>query len=58
MTAAGETHVRRWSAHPWRARAVRLVVYCLPIAASLAFVQIVTAFTGVPISSLWLFLAW
>ena len=58
MTAAGETHVRRWSAHPWRARAVRLVVYSLPIIASLGFVQLVTALTGVPTSSLWVFLAW
>ena len=31
MTAAGETHVRRWAAHPWRARAVRLLVYSLPV---------------------------
>ena len=58
MTAAGETHVRRWTARPWRARAVRLLVYSLPIAASLAFVQLVTALTGVPTSSLWIFLAW
>ena len=58
MTAAEETHVRRWTAHPWRARVVRLLVYCLPIAASLGFVQLVTAFTGVPTSSLWVFLAW
>src|SRR6266581_3081087 len=58
MTAAGETHVRRWAAHPGRARAVRLVVYCLPIAASIGFVQLVTSLTGVPTSSLWAFLAW
>jgi hypothetical protein len=43
---------------PWRARAVRLVVYSLPIIASLGFVQLVTALTGVPTSSLWVFLAW
>src|SRR6266542_2898976 len=58
MAAAGQTHVRRWTAHPWRARAVRLVVYCLPIAASIGFVQLVTSLTGVPTSSLWAFLAW
>src|SRR5437763_1235670 len=58
MTAAGETHVRRWAAHPWRARAVRLLVYSLPIAASIGFVQLVTSLTGVPTSSLWAFLAW
>src|SRR5919109_4158085 len=58
MTAAGETRVRRWAAHPWRARAIRLVVYCLPIAASVAFVRLVTALTGVPTFSLWIFLAW
>src|ERR671935_79200 len=58
MTAAKETQMRRWAAHPWRARAVRLLVYSLPIAASVGFVQLVTAVTGVPTSSLWLFLAW
>src|SRR5919198_1071619 len=58
MTAASETHVRRWTAHPWRARAVRLLVYSLPIVASVIFVQGVTALTGVPTSSLWVFLAW
>jgi hypothetical protein len=58
VTAAEDTRVRRWSAHPWRARAVRLLVYSLPIIASLGFVQLVTAFTGVPTSSLWVFLAW
>jgi hypothetical protein len=58
MSAASETHVRRWTAHPWRARAVRLLVYILPIAASVGFVQLVTGLTGVPTSSLWVFLAW
>src|SRR5438477_1556579 len=58
MTAAGETHVRRWAAHPWRARAVRLAVFGLPILASVVFVQILTSFTGVPTSSLWVFLGW
>src|ERR687888_1714463 len=58
MTAAKETQMRRWAAHPWRARAVRLLVYSLPIAASVGFVQLLTALTGVPTSSLWIFLVW
>src|SRR5438067_10897983 len=58
MAAAGQTHVRRWTAHPWRARTVRLLVYSLPIAASIGFVQLATSLTGVPTSSLWAFLAW
>ena len=58
MTAAEGTHERRWAAHPWRARALRLLVYVLPIAGSLAFVRFATTITGVPTSSLWMFLAW
>jgi hypothetical protein len=49
---------RRWQAHPWRARGLRLLVYALPIAASLGFVHLVTSLTGVPTSSLAVFLAW
>ena len=48
----------RWSARPWAARTLRLVVFGLPILASVAFVQAVTWFTGVPTSSLWVFLGW
>ena len=49
---------RRWSAHPWAARGLRLLVFGLPILASVAFVQALTSFTGVPTSSLWVFLGW
>jgi len=48
----------RWSARPWRARAVRLTVYALPIALSLVFVHVATSVTAPPTASLWLFLAW
>ena len=58
MSAVDGTHTRRWSAHPWRARGLRLLVYLLPIAGSLLFVRLATGLTGVPTSSLWLFLAW
>jgi hypothetical protein len=49
---------RRWEAHPWRARGLRLLVYALPIAGSLGLVHLVTSFTGVPTSSLAVFLLW
>src|ERR671924_1974513 len=49
---------RRWDAHPWRARGLRLLVYVLPIAGSLGFVHLVTSLTGVPTSSLAVFLLW
>jgi hypothetical protein len=49
---------RRWAAHPWRARGLRLLVYALPIAGSLAVVHVVTSVTGVPTSSLTVFLLW
>ncbi len=55
---AAERASPRWSAHPWRARGLRLLVYALPIGGSLLFVRLATAVTGVPISSLWIFLAW
>jgi hypothetical protein len=56
--AAAAGHQPRWSAHPWRARGLRLLVYALPIAGSLAFVRVATSITGVPTSSLWVFLLW
>ncbi len=49
---------RRWSAHPWAARGLRLLVFGLPILASVAFVQTLTSFTGAPTNSLWVFLGW
>ncbi len=54
--AAGQR--RRWAAHPWRARGLRLLVYALPIVGSLAVVHLATSLTGVPTSSLSVFLAW
>ena len=56
--AAADLHQPRWAAHPWRARGLRLLVYALPIACSLAFVRLVTSVTGVPTGSLWIFLLW
>ena len=56
--AAADGHQPRWSAHPWRARGLRLLVYALPIAGSLGFVRVATAVTGVPTRSLWVFLLW
>ena len=56
--AAADGHQPRWSAHPWRARGLRLLVYALPIAGSLAFVRLATAVVGVPTRSLWVFLLW
>ena len=58
MTAADRTDRRRWAAHPWRARGLRLLVYALPVAGSLGFVHVATSITGVPTSSLWIFLLW
>ena len=55
---AAEKASPRWSAHPWRARGLRLLVYALPIAGSLLFVRVATTVTGVPTASLWMFLAW
>jgi hypothetical protein len=48
----------RWSARPWAARTLRVVVFGLPILASVAFVQLLTSVTGIPTSSLWAFLGW
>jgi HD domain/Bacterial Ig domain len=53
-----ERQQRRWAAHPWRARGLRLLVYVLPILGSLGVVHVVTSLTGVPTSSLTVFLAW
>src|ERR671931_2391803 len=58
MTAADGAPARRWAAHPWRARALRLIVYALPIAGSLGFVRLITSVVAVPTSSLWIYLAW
>jgi HD-GYP domain len=56
--AAANVSGGRWSAHPWAARALRLAVVAVPILASVAFVQFLTSLTGVPTSSLWVFLGW
>ena len=56
--AAADGHQHRWSAHPWRARGLRLLVYALPLGGSLLFVRLATAVTGVPTASLWIFLVW
>ena len=48
----------RWAAHPWRARGVRVLVYALPIAASLGFVFFATSIVRAPTSSLGVFLLW
>src|SRR6185503_7624619 len=58
MAAVADGRQHRWSAQPWRARGLRLLVYALPIAGSLAFVRVATSVTGVPTSSLWVFLLW
>lgn len=50
--------MRRWSAHPWRARALRLLVYGLPVVLSLALVHLATSLLTPPTASLWIFLAW
>jgi hypothetical protein len=56
MTAAAG--VERWSAHPWRARLLRVLVYAVPVAGSLLFVQAATALVGTPTSSLTVYLLW
>jgi hypothetical protein len=48
----------RWSAHPWRARGVRVLVYGLPIVLSLAFVRLATSIVPAPTGSLGIFLLW
>ncbi|HEX9640630.1 MAG TPA: hypothetical protein VGB13_04880, partial [Candidatus Krumholzibacteria bacterium] len=48
----------RWSAHPWRARGVRLLAYAFPIVLSLVFVQFATSIVRPPTASLWVFLLW
>jgi hypothetical protein len=58
MSGTQARHPRRWAAHPLRARALRLLVYALPIAGSLGVVHLATSFTGVPTSSLTVFLLW
>ena len=58
VTAAKGTYPHRWSAHRWRARGVRLLVYAFPVALSLAFVRVATSITSPPTGSLWVFLAW
>src|ERR1700730_13830253 len=58
MAAAERTPQRRWSAHPWRGRALRLLVYAVPIAGSLAVVRLATVITGVPAESLGVFVLW
>jgi hypothetical protein len=54
----GATAARRWSAHLWHARALRLIVYALPVALSLGFVHVVTSVATAPTASLWSFLIW
>jgi HD domain len=58
MSGTQLRHPRRWAAHPWRARGLRVLVYALPIAGSLAVVHFATSITGVPTSSLTVFLLW
>src|SRR5579884_3832582 len=55
---SGSAEPGRWAAHPWRARTLRLLVYAVPIAASIAFVRGTTAITGTPTGSLAVFLLW
>ncbi len=57
MAATGGVR-HAWSAHPWRARSLRLLVYLLPVAASLAVVRVITDIGGVPTGSLGVFLLW
>jgi hypothetical protein len=45
-------------ARRWLARGLRLLIYALPIAGSLAFVRLATLITGVPTGSLSIFLFW
>jgi len=58
VTADKGAYPHRWSAHPWRARAVRLLVYAIPVALSLAFVHVATSITSPPTASLWVYLLW
>ncbi|HEU0247550.1 MAG TPA: HD domain-containing phosphohydrolase [Gaiellaceae bacterium] len=58
MAAERRTSKHRWSARPWSARALRVLVYALPIAVSLAFVRAATAVVSPPTASLWVFLLW
>ena len=58
MSGTEGRHQRRWAAHPWRARGLRLLVYTLPIVGSLAVVHLATSITGVPTGSLTVFLLW
>ena len=48
----------RWSAHPWCARGLRLLVYALPIVLSLGFVRLATWMVAAPTRTLWIYLAW
>ena len=56
MAAAGDGG--RWVGRPWRARALRAVVYLLPIVGSLLFVRAAATALEAPTSSLGLYLAW
>jgi len=58
VTADKGAYPHRWSAHPWRARGLRLLVYAFPVALSLAFVHFATSITSPPTASLWVFLLW
>jgi HD domain len=58
MSPSAARRPRRWSAHPWRARSLKLLVYGLPIVGSLAVVHVATSLTGVPTGSLAVFLLW
>ena len=58
MAAASSATPHRWSAHPWRARGLRLLVYGLPIVVSLVLVHLATSQVTPPTGSLWIFLAW
>ncbi len=58
MTADKGAYPHRWSAHPWRARGLRLLVYAFPVALSLAFVHVATSITSPPTASLWVYLLW
>jgi hypothetical protein len=58
MAAVEGVRPRRWSSRPWRARTLRVLVYAVPVAGSLAFVRLGTSITGVPTGSLWVFLLW
>src|SRR5204862_1459246 len=55
-TAAAD--VGHWSAHPWRARSLRVLVYAAPIACSVGVAQSAAALVRPPTNSLWVFLLW